>query len=139
MSQPNELAVRWFDEVWNKGREEAIDELTTADALCFGFPQPQSVLNREEFKAYVREFRRTFSHIHVRVEETVAEGYRVAVRWTGTMKHTGSGLGFAPTGRTVTVIGMTLLHLQDGLIAQGFHALDLNSAVLHLSAVSARP
>jgi steroid delta-isomerase-like uncharacterized protein len=140
MSQSHHaLAVRWFEEVWNKGREEAIDELATPDAQCFGFPQPDSVLNREEFKDYVREFRRTFTHTHITVEETVSEGYRVAVRWTGTMKHTGSGLGFAPTGRTVTIVGMTLMHMRDGLIAKGWNALDLNSAVHDLSAISARP
>lgn len=138
MPQPHEIAVRWFEEVWNKGREEAIDELATPDAQCFGFPQPESVLNREEFKDYVREFRRTFSHIHIRVEESVAEGYRIAVRWTGTMKHTGSGLGFPATGRTVTIIGMSLLHLEEGRISKGYNALDLNSAVLHLSAVASR-
>lgn len=138
MPQPHEIAIHWFEEVWNKGREDAIDELATPDALCYGFPQPDSVLNRDEFKEYIREFRRTFTHIHLSVEETVTEGYRVAVRWIGTMKHTGSGLGFAPTGRIVTVHGMSLIHLQDGLITKGFNALDLNSAVLHLSAISAR-
>lgn len=139
MSQQHEVAVRWFEEVWNKGRCEAVDELTTPGAQSFGFPQPESVLDREGFKEYIREFRRTFSHIHVRVEETIVEGYRVAVRWTGTMKHTGSGLGFAPTGRTVHIIGMTVLHLEEGKISKGYSALDLNSAVTLLSAVSSRP
>lgn len=139
MSQQHEIAVRWFEEVWNNGRLEAVDELATENAKSYGFPQPESVLDREGFKEYIREFRRTFSHIHVAVEETVVEGYRVAVRWTGTMKHTGSGLGFAPTGRTVTVLGMTLFHLEEGRISQGYSVLDLNSAVNLLSAVSARP
>lgn len=137
--QQHEIAVRWFEEVWNKGREDAVDELATPDAQSFGFPQPDSVLDREGFKDYIREFRRTFSHIHVGVDETVAEGYRVAVRWTGTMKHTGSGLGFPATGRTVTIIGMSLLHLREGKIFKGYSVLDLNSAVNLLSAVAARP
>lgn len=139
MPQPHEVVVRWYEEVWNKGREEVIEELAAPDAHWYGFPHPESVLNRDEFKDYVREFRRTFSHIHIAIQETVTEGYRVAVRWTGSMKHTGSGFGFAPTGRTVTVHGMSLIHLKDGQIAHAFTALDLNSAVMHLSAVSARP
>jgi predicted ester cyclase len=73
------------------------------------------------------------------VDETVAEDGRVAVRWTGTMQHTGAGLGFAPTGRVVSVHGMSLLHLRDGLISAGWNALDLGSVVQFLSAVSARP
>ena len=135
---PHEIARRWFEEVWNKGRLEAVDELATADAKCYGFPQPESVLDREEFKQYILEFRRSFTHLHLNVDETVAEGYRVAIRWTGSMKHTGSGLGFPATGKVVNVHGISIFHLRDGLISDGWNALDLGSIVHFLSAVSAR-
>lgn len=135
---PQEIAKLWFDEVWNKGRLEAVDELATPDAKCYGFPQPESVLNREEFKEYILEFRKSFTHLHLDVDETVAEGYRVATRWTGKMKHTGSGLGFAPTGRVVHVHGISIFHVRDGRISAGWNALDLGSIVHFLSAVSAR-
>jgi hypothetical protein len=55
------------------------------------------------------------------------------------MKHTGSGLGFAPTGRLVHVHGMSMMHLRDGLISAGWNALDLGSVVHFLSAISASP
>ena len=135
---PHALAIRWFEEVWNKGRLEAVDELAAPDARSYGFPQPDSVLDREQFKEYVLEFRRSFTHIHLTVDETVGEDTRVAVRWTGTMKHTGSGLGFPPTGKTVNVHGMSLLHLRGELLSEGWNALDLGSIVHFLSAVSAR-
>lgn len=136
---PHDIAVRWFEEVWNKGRLDAVDEMATPDAKCYGFPQPESVLDREEFKEYILEFRRSFTHVHLSVDETVAEDTRVAIRWTGTMQHTGSGLGFAPTGRMVNVHGMSLMHLRDGRISAGWNALDLGSIIQFLSAVSARP
>ncbi len=135
----HDIANRWFEEVWNQGRLEAIDELATPDAKSFGFPQPESVLTRDEFRDYVLEFRQSFTHIHISVDEAVAEDDRIAVRWTGTMKHTGSGLGFAPTGKVVNVHGMSMLHLRDGLICAGWNALDLGSVVMFLSALSARP
>lgn len=139
MSQsPHDIARRWFEEVWNKGRLDAVDELATEDAKGYGFPQPDSALNREQFKQYVMEFRESFSHVHVNIDETVSEGYRIAVRWTGQMKHTGSGLGFPATGQTVQVHGMTILHLREGRICEGWNALDLGSVVQFLSAVSAR-
>ena len=76
---PHEVAIRWFEEVWNKGRLEAIDELATPDAKSYGFPQPESVLDREQFKEYVLEFRRSFTHVHLSVDETVAEESRVEI------------------------------------------------------------
>ena len=136
---PHDVAVRWFEEVWNNGRLEAIDELATPDAKSYGFPQPESVLTRDEFRQYVLEFRESFTHIHISADETVTEGDRIAVRWTGTMKHTGSGLGFAPTGKVVNVHGMSFLHLRDGRISAGWNALDLGSVVMFLSALSQRP
>ena len=126
---PHDIAVRWFEEVWNNGRLQAIEELATPDAKSYGFPQPESVLTRDEFRNYVIEFRESFTHIHLSVDETVCEDGRVAVRWTGTMQHTGAGLGFAPTGRIVNVHGMSLMHLRDGLISAGWNALDLGSVV----------
>lgn len=135
---PQDVVVRWFEEVWNKGRVEAIDELATPDFKSYGFPQPESVMKRDQFKEYVLEFHRSFTHIHVSVDEVLTEGYRVAVRWSGQMKHTGSGLGFAPTGKVVDVHGMSMAHLRDGLISEGWNALDLASVVLFLSAVSVR-
>jgi hypothetical protein len=54
------------------------------------------------------------------------------------MQHTGSGLGFPATGKTVNVHGMSLLHLRGELIYEGWNSLDLGSIVQFLSAVSAR-
>ena len=40
MSQENkDLIRRWFEEVWNKGREEAIDEMFAADGIAHGLAE----------------------------------------------------------------------------------------------------
>lgn len=137
-SANHDVAVRWFEEFWNQGREDAIERLSEPDAACYAFPQSDSVLDSTGFLEFARDFRRSFSEIHIRVDETVSEDDRVAVRWTGTMKHTGAGLGIPPTGETVTVVGMAFLHLRNGRIHKAWNALDLGSVVTHLSAVSSR-
>jgi hypothetical protein len=49
------LAKRWFEEVWNQGRESSIDELFHPDGKAYGFPEPDSVLiGSEGFKAIHR-------------------------------------------------------------------------------------
>jgi hypothetical protein len=46
------LAKRWFEEVWNQGRESSIDELFHPDGKAYGFPEPDSILiGLEGFKA----------------------------------------------------------------------------------------
>ena len=135
-SANHDLAVRWFEEFWNQGREDAVERLSQPDAESYAFPQADSVLNGSQFIEFAREFRRSFSDIHIQVEETVSEDDRVAVRWTGTMKHSGGGLGIPPTGMSVKVVGMTFLHLRDGRIQKAWNALDLGSVIEHLSAIS---
>jgi hypothetical protein len=36
--QPDEMMRTWFDEVWCKGHEAAIDRLMAADAVAHGLP-----------------------------------------------------------------------------------------------------
>lgn len=62
--------------------------------------------------------------MHFEVEELVAEGDTVVSRWTLTGTHTGSFLGIAPTGRAFRVGGMSLDHLQGGLLVSGFDGWD---------------
>jgi predicted ester cyclase len=131
------LAARWFEEVWNQGNEDTIDELFLPEGHCYGFPQPDSAIGRDEFKATVRQFRSTFSGIHATVDDTITEGDKIAIRWTAQMQHTGDGLGFAPTGEPVTLTGISTMHLRNGRIIEGWNALDMTATVARLRAINA--
>jgi hypothetical protein len=58
MSEQNKALVkRWFEEVWNQGRESTIDELFHPEGKSHGFPEPDSVLiGPPGFKAIHRAF-----------------------------------------------------------------------------------
>lgn len=131
------LAVRWFEEVWNHGKESAVQELASPHLRWHGFPKPDSVIGIDAFIATLRTFHRAFSGIHISVEETVIQDDRVAVRWTARASHTGAGLGFTATGLPVTVPGMSILHFREGLLVEGYNAFDITTALNRLSAVAA--
>ena len=137
MSNHAPIINRWFEEVWNQGNEATIDEFFSPEGHSYGFPNPDSVIGRDEFKATVRQFRATFTGIHATVDDSVSEGDKLVLRWTVHMKHTGLGLGFAPTGEPVTLTGMALVHTRNGLIVEGWNALDLTAAVARLRAIAA--
>jgi len=40
MATNRELAIRWFEEVWNRGPVELIDEMVHADAICHDLEGP---------------------------------------------------------------------------------------------------
>ena len=130
-----DLAERWFDEVWNKGRESAIDELLHPDAKAHGLPSADSfVVGTEGFKSVHRHFHSAFSSIHIIIEDIIAEGDKVAVRWTSIMTHTGDGLGFPATGKKAIVGGSSIMYARDGKIIEGWNFMDMTQMIQHLQA-----
>src|SRR6185436_10859282 len=98
MSEENKALVRrWFEEVWNKGRSDAIDEMLATDGVVHGLSEDaQTPLKGPSgFKPFHEKFRGAFPDINVAVEDLIAEGDKVAVRCSVRGKHTGDHLGIA--------------------------------------------
>lgn len=130
--QNRNFAQLWFDEVWNKHREEAIDELRHPEGRAYGFPAPDSELSAEAFKEAYRSFNNNFSNIHVVVDEEIVDGDRIACRWTATGTHTGDGLGFAPTNKHVRFSGASFMHMRNGKLGDGWNFFDFTRVVQQL-------
>jgi steroid delta-isomerase-like uncharacterized protein len=122
MSNENKALVRrWFEEVWNKGRASAIDEMLAGDAVVHGLGED---MNPSEFKAFHRDYRNAFPDISLHVDDVVAEGDFVAARWSGSATHSGVGLGVPPTGKPVRLTGMVLIRVEQGKVAEGWNNFD---------------
>jgi predicted ester cyclase len=117
---------RWFEEVWNQGRESAIDEMSYHDVHGHGLKAPDGneVQSMDAFKAYYRQLRAALSDIHVTVEDVVTEGDLTVARCTVTAKHTGEGLGKPPKGNPIQFTGMTMVRIKDGKIAEAWNNFD---------------
>src|SRR5215216_1369936 len=98
---------RWFEQVWNQGNLDAIDQMMAPDAAMHGLGEGAGVNGAEAFKAFATRLRSAFPDIRVTVIETIEEGDMIAGRWTATMTHQGDDLGIAATGRHVGVTGMS--------------------------------
>jgi steroid delta-isomerase-like uncharacterized protein len=136
MSEQNKaLARRWFEEVWNQGSESTIDELFHPQGKACGFPDPDSVLvGPEGFKAVHRQFNNAFTNLHIDIHDLIAEGDRVAIRWTCTAIHNGDGLGFPATGKKTTVLGSSFMTCRNGQLIEGYNFMDLTRMTLQLQA-----
>ena len=69
---------------------------------------------REAFQ----RFRTTFPDLHITLEDMVAEGELVAVRWTATGTHSGDLAGIAATGTQVRWAGTDMYRFADGRIVE---------------------
>src|SRR4051812_8390728 len=101
------LMRRWFQEVWNEGKESAIDEMFPQNSVMWGVSRPD-VASRgpEEFRAFHKAMQSTFSDVHIELEGIVQENETAYARFTVTAKHSGDGFGAAPTNKTIKLVGM---------------------------------
>ena len=135
MSAENKAAFRrWFDEVWNKGRVDAIDEMLTADVIVHGVGP--DLVGPEGFKPFHRAYRDAFPDVTIHVDLLVAEGDLVAGSWHATGTHKGDGLGFAATGRPAQFSGMTIMRFANGKLAEGWNSFDQLGMLQQLGIVS---
>ncbi|MBC7931084.1 MAG: ester cyclase, partial [Rubrivivax sp.] len=112
MSEENKALVRrWFEEVWNKGRAEAIDEMFAEDGTAHGLADAggQPLRGPANFKPFFQKLRDALPDTQVTVEDLVAEGDKVAARCSVRGTHRGDTLGFAASGRAVEFTGICIV------------------------------
>ena len=129
------LAKRWFDEVWNQRRDATVHELLAVG--CDGHMEGGDVRNPSEFLAARAALLSTFPDLKVKVEDTVAEGDRVAVRWSASGTHRGGDLGFPASGRKADFRGISWIRFSDGKIVEGWDSWNLGRLLEELRAASA--
>ena len=78
-----------------------------------------------------------FSDARVTVDDQIAEGDKVATRWTGRGTHDGEIVGVAPTGKEVTVSGLTISRVKNGLVVEEQTEWDALGMLVQLGVVPA--
>ena len=116
------LVRRCWEESFNKGNLAVVDELV---APTFSWHGPgQDVSGREGIKQLISLYRAAFPDIHMTFEDQIAQGDKVASRWTMRGTHTGDLLGIAPTGKQGTMTGMIISRLAGNMIAEEWEIFD---------------
>ena len=121
MSEENEALVRrYFEEDWNKGNLEVIDELFTTDFVRHGpvGTEGGEVRGLEGFKALVSSYRAGLPDLRIPIEDLIAEGDRVVTRWRARGTHQGELMGNAPTGDRASVSGILIDRISGGKIEE---------------------
>ena len=131
------LIQRWFEEVWNKGREEAIEEMFAADGIAHGLADDAGnpLRGPRDYKPFFQKFRTAFPDIEVVVEDTVAEGDKVAARCLVRGKHQADSLGFAATGQATEFTGITIVRIENGKIVEAWNNFDFMTMYKQLGAL----
>ena len=124
MSEENKALIRrYIEELKNKENFSIIDELWTPDSI-FHTPHGRDH-GPEEFKKTRIAERKAFPDLRMEIDDIIAEGDKVVIRWTerGTFKaHWGN---IPPTGEKIEISGIMIFRLSGGKIMEIWDAFDL--------------
>jgi len=131
------IVRRLYEEVWNKRRVELVDELMSPSHAMHDNHLPDSGVGPEAYKRNVARFVAGFPDLRFTVEDMLVENDKVAVGWTISGTHKGEFRGISPTGRKVSVEGITINHIADGKIMDSYVSWDALGLLQQLGAAPA--
>ena len=146
IDQNKRSVARVFDEAFNNGRLEVIDEIVAAGAVDHQHPDEPRF--GEHLKQVVRAMRIAFPDLHFEVTLMVADDEWVAVHSVMTETNTGelrrplmlppgAPPVLPPTGRPVRVVHMHMIRFQNGLNTELLHLMDTMAMAGQLGLASA--
>jgi hypothetical protein len=130
-------AARWFRDIIAKGQLTVADEIFAANHVIHdphappgGWPNgPQGL------KMVATVFGGGFRDWNITLDDQIAEGDRVATRWTASATHSGPLMGMPPTGKVVKVTGVNVARFAGGKIAESWFNFDMLSLLQQIGAV----
>ena len=139
MSEENKVLVRrYFEEIWDKGNLDLIDELFTTNFVRHGpIGTEGEVRGLEGFEGLVSSYRSGLPDLRIPIEDQIAEGDKVVTRWTAYGTHQGELLGNAPTGNQATLTGILVDRVSGGKIEEEWVDYDTLHLMQQIGAVPA--
>ncbi len=123
------------------GTPEMLDEFydRVAPDLVFTRPPFPPVVGLEANRKDDEAMALAFSDQKMHIEEIIACGDSIALRYTWEGLHTGVSptLGIPPTGKHVKALGCVVYHLQEGKMAEIVDYLDLLSLLQQVGVIPA--
>ena len=118
------FAARWFEEVWNKSRREAIDEMFPEDAVLHD--GPVDYRGPAEFKRFYDALRAQLSDVRVTPLETISEGDMVCMRWSSTAQESTSA-------KHIEVTGISIFRFENGRLVEAWQNWDQHGMLQQLA------
>jgi predicted ester cyclase len=137
-TQENKALVRRFwEEASRRGLQAVLEEFLAPDVVSHppASANPGPVRGREAWKRFTAAQFGVFPDLAVTAEDLIAEGDMVGARVTARGTHAGELMGFPPTGRQVTFMGMEAFRIIDARIVEQWGEFDALGLLQQLGAM----
>jgi steroid delta-isomerase-like uncharacterized protein len=119
-----ELIRRFYREVYVDWNMALVDAVLSPRFVSHDWPEAGPTGPRA-FRDYYSAVRSAVPDAHYEVDDLVAEGDRVMVRWRLLGTHEGDFRGIPPTGKAITLRGIALYRVEDGELMERWVVSDL--------------
>ena len=110
-----QLAMRWFEEVWNQGRRETIAELFAENGVIHD--GAEEIRGPAEFTRFYDALRARFSDFDIQPVVSLAEDDRVCLHWASRMTD-------RQTGKKLHVTGISVVRIENGKFVEAWQNWD---------------
>lgn len=111
--EKHKAAMKRFETMINTADLSIAKELVANDAPFYTPASPTPLYGGEGYLSVVHWMRKGFSDVNWKLEEMVAEGNVVAVRWTLTGTNDGDFMGIPSTGKHISTSVMNFYYFND--------------------------
>jgi steroid delta-isomerase-like uncharacterized protein len=111
------LMRRFVEEVFNKKNLAAIDEFIAPNHVDHTLPAFLPT-TPEGTKRAIGMYLKAFPDLHLTVEDMIAEGDKVVIRFTSRGTQQRAFMGIPPTGKQVTISSIVIARIADGKIVE---------------------
>jgi steroid delta-isomerase-like uncharacterized protein len=132
LAENKAVVLRSENELWNNGNLAVADELYSPDYVCHFVVGPEWK-GIDGVKAEVKQHRTSFPDWNERVDDIIAEGDKVVIRFTSTGTQRGGFQGIKATGRKVTIQEIAIFRLAGGKIVEQWGIPDVHGLMEQLS------
>jgi steroid delta-isomerase-like uncharacterized protein len=136
MSEENKAISRRADEeLFNLGNLSVADELFAVDYVYHDPTSGEDWCGPEGVKQFVSMFRTAFPDLRYTIEDQIAEGDKVVIRYTASGTHQGLLMGLAPKGKRVEITDISIMRIESGKIKEIRENYDALGLMQQLGAV----
>lgn len=117
MSEENKAIFQeHIEQIWNNGDASGIERFIALNYV--GFDADELISGIEGYKQHFERLTTAFSGIRLTIEALLAEEDRVVARFVVEATHTGNLGDIPPTGKRVSVTGISIARISRGQIVE---------------------
>ena len=132
-----ELVRRFYKEVYGDWNMTLVNEVVSPRFVSHDWPEGTPT-GRQGFDLFYSAIRTALPDARYEVEDLIAEGDKVVVRWRLLGTHLGDFRGIAPSGQTIALDGIAIYRVDGGKLMERWVVTDLHGVLEKIGELSAR-